>query len=159
MGFVEATNSRSQTHLRIEGRTSRSEVWWFCLFATLCSIVATFIGLVAFGTDLDENGTISLGITVAILVPVITAAVRRVHHTDRTGYYILAPLFISIVGMMMAGLPVDRGAMAFAALGLVVFGLLVQIYWLILKSNLNENRFGPNRLWVSVWIRFLSKRW
>ena len=81
------------------GRSRRKEFWSFWL--------ATFIaGLIAGVVDgaLGLTGFISLRVLVqlAILVPSIAVAIRRMHDQDRSGWWILLPI-VNLVFLFIEG--------------------------------------------------------
>lgn len=77
------------------GRARRQEYWMFFLFniliAFVLGLVTRFIGsALGIGTALSNPaGTIY---SLAVLVPGIAVAVRRMHDTGRSGWWILVPV-------------------------------------------------------------------
>ncbi len=74
------------------GRARRKEYWMFVLFNVIISIVLFAIDVVA-GTQ----GILYLLYNLAVLVPAIAVAIRRLHDTDKSGWWILIGL-VPIVG-------------------------------------------------------------
>lgn len=77
------------------GRTSRKEYWMFFL---LNLIIAFAIGVVA---KFIHAPWISSLYSLALLIPGFSVAVRRMHDTDRSGWWLIVP----IVGLVFACLP------------------------------------------------------
>ena len=76
-----------QNYATFKGRASRSEYWYFVLFNIIFSIVLGFVsGLV----DLSILYTIY---SLAVLIPSIAVAVRRMHDVGKSGWYILIPIY------------------------------------------------------------------
>ena len=102
------------------GRARRSEYWWWYLFITLVGIVANIIDRAAGFTysDLTVGGGWLATITgIVFLIPTLAVAVRRLHDTGRTGWWLL--------------------------IGLVPFvGFFVLLYFFVLDSE-NDNQYGP----------------
>jgi uncharacterized membrane protein YhaH (DUF805 family) len=77
------------------GRARRKEYWMFFLFNLIVSFV---IGFVAgfLGAVLDMGASLSNAMSViyslAILIPSIAVAVRRMHDLGRSGWWILVPV-------------------------------------------------------------------
>lgn len=73
--------------LDFSGRSRRKEFWMFYLISTIISI--------AFGV-LDgvyrTPGTFNNVYTLVILIPTLAVGVRRLHDTDRSGWWILLPI-------------------------------------------------------------------
>jgi len=76
-----------QNYATFKGRASRSEYWYFVLFNIIFSIVLGFVsGLV----DVSILYTIY---SLALLIPSIAVAVRRMHDVGKSGWYILIPIY------------------------------------------------------------------
>ena len=110
----------TKKYATFEGRARRNEYWYFVLFYVL-AIVALVIVDQMIGTFSEEAeiGLLSGLFVLATFIPSLAVTVRRLHDTDRSGWWILIN-FIPIVG----------------AIVLLVFTLL--------DSQPGANRFGPN---------------
>jgi len=115
--FLDALRSKYAT---FTGRARRKEYWYYLLFYLLSIFVLTFLDVVI-GTYSEEAEVGLLGglFVLATIVPSIAVAVRRLHDTDRSGWWVLLNL-IPIIGGIV----------------LLVFTLL--------DSQPGANRFGPN---------------
>ncbi|CAM5675915.1 DUF805 domain-containing protein [Streptomyces aurantiogriseus] len=69
--------------LVFRGRARRTEYWMFTLISSLIYIAL----LVA--DEFVGNEVLSIGFTVAILLPALAVTVRRLHDTDRSGWWSL----------------------------------------------------------------------
>ena len=110
----------TKKYATFEGRARRSEYWYFVLFYILILLALTFVdGLV--GTLSEEAGIGVLGGMFALgtLVPALAVTVRRLHDTNRSGWWVLVGI-VPILG--------DVVLLVFAAL----------------DSQPGANRFGPN---------------
>ncbi|MFN2324059.1 MAG: DUF805 domain-containing protein, partial [Trueperaceae bacterium] len=82
MEFTTAVRTvLTENYANFRGRARRSEFWWFVLFTLVCTVA---LGAVA---DLLA-GLFSL----AVLLPAIGVAVRRLHDVDRSGWWYLLVL-------------------------------------------------------------------
>lgn len=90
------------------GRASRAEYWWFVLFNLLFGIAVAVLD-VLLGTVTD-NGTGVLGTlyTLAVLLPGIAVAVRRLHDTDRSGWFILLA-FVPLANIALLAFLLEDG--------------------------------------------------
>ncbi|WP_447778929.1 DUF805 domain-containing protein [Aeromonas veronii] len=97
------------------GRARRTEYWMF----VLCNvIVMLLLGMVdkLIGGD---NELISSIYSLAVLLPSLAVAARRLHDTDRSGWWLL--------------------------LGLIpIIGTLVLIYFMVCNGQQGPNRFGDD---------------
>ncbi|MFM8265647.1 MAG: DUF805 domain-containing protein, partial [Acidimicrobiia bacterium] len=132
MSFVDAVKSSLRNYARFRGRASRSEFWWFTLFTVIVQAATS-------GYD-ALNGIVSLG----LLLPSIAVHVRRLHDTDRRGWWLLWPaigLVFALVAFIVFAVSTAfdivnpdewdpqtafHGASAWA-IGLVGVGLLVSL--------------------------------
>lgn len=77
------------------GRSRRMEYWMFYLFIILFVIVAMLIGGLMAG--LSETlgaifGIVAIIAYIALFVPSLAVAIRRMHDTDHSGWWILCPI-------------------------------------------------------------------
>ena len=94
------------------GRSRRKEYWFFVLFYLLIAIA---LGIVDGVTGL---GVLSPLGTLALLVPSIAVAIRRLHDVGKSGWWLL--------------------------LGLVPLVGLVLLYFMVQDSQPGGNEYGPN---------------
>lgn len=111
MGFVDAIKSGFSHYVTFAGRAPRSEFWFWTLFVVIVSIVTTVIVGV---------GIAGLVVSLALLLPGISVAIRRLHDLDRTGWWVL---------------------IAFTGIGMILL-----IVWDCMKGTTGSNRFGPDPL-------------
>ena len=81
-----------------EGRSRRKEYWFFALFNFIFAFVLAIIDIMT-GTFSEEAG---LGLlsglyTLAVFIPAISVLVRRLHDTDRSGWWFWI-VFIPLIG-------------------------------------------------------------
>ena len=84
-----------------DGRAQRQEYWYFILFHVIIIFVTAFIDN-AMGTVNPGVGIGYLGgaYALAVMIPGIAVAVRRLHDTNRTGWWLLIG-FIPLVGAII----------------------------------------------------------
>lgn len=86
-----------------EGRASRSEYWYFTLFNViiiiLLSVVENALGLIVLASD-GGLGVLSMIYALAVLVPSLAVGVRRLHDTDRSGWWMLLAL-VPIISLVL----------------------------------------------------------
>lgn len=104
---------------KFEGRASRPEYWYFVLFVFLIFILLVIVDF-SLGTYDEELG---MGVTSAIFfmlvaIPSTAVGARRLHDTNRTGWWQLINL-------------------------LPYIGSLILIALFSVKGQSEENRYGP----------------
>jgi uncharacterized membrane protein YhaH (DUF805 family) len=76
-----------KNYTKFDGRASRSEYWYFVLANVIISIVLMVIGF-AINSDILSNLY-----SLVTLVPAIAVAVRRMHDVNKSGWFILIPIY------------------------------------------------------------------
>ncbi len=89
MNFQESVRVCFTKYVDFGGRASRPEYWWFVLFIIVVSVVLSFVSNLA-------SGVFSL----ATLLPSIAAAARRLHDTNRSGWWQLIAL-VPLIGIIV----------------------------------------------------------
>ena len=95
-------------YVDFSGRARRTEYWMFTLFNTIILIVLGFIDrALGFGSNTSNGVAISAGIgllgglySLAVLLPSLGVSVRRLHDTNRSGWWLLIGL-IPLVGAIV----------------------------------------------------------
>jgi uncharacterized membrane protein YhaH (DUF805 family) len=77
------------------GRARRKEYWMFtlvsCLFQLGLTLVDSLMSGSSFATALD-SGTLNTVYSIGVLLPSLAVGVRRLHDSDRRGWWILLPI-------------------------------------------------------------------
>jgi uncharacterized membrane protein YhaH (DUF805 family) len=89
MTFGESISTCFSKYATFDGRATRSEYWWFALFTFLASVILGMISETA-------SGVFSL----AVLLPSLAVGARRLHDTDRSGWFLLLWL-LPIIGWIV----------------------------------------------------------
>ena len=84
-----------------EGRSRRKEYWFFSLFNAIFSVVLVIADLL-FGTS---GGAFSPGLlsglyTLGVFLPALAVLVRRLHDTNRSGWWVLIS-FLPLIGVLV----------------------------------------------------------
>ena len=120
MGFSEAVRSAFSKYATFEGRASRSEYWWFYLFFVILFIVLDVFDGILFHKAMGQVGILGGLFSLAVLLPSLGVAVRRLHDVERSGWWLL--------------------------LALTGIGALVLLYWYVTRGTLGPNAFGADPL-------------
>jgi uncharacterized membrane protein YhaH (DUF805 family) len=115
MSFQEAVRRCLTNYGTFSGRARRSEFWFFWLFHLLSQFVAGILDASLFGGAQPFAAIVGLG----LLLPGLAVAVRRLHDTGRSGWWIL--------------------------IGLVpLIGWIVLVIWYASQGEAGPNRFGAD---------------
>lgn len=141
MSFTDAVRKCLNNYVTFSGRAQRSEYWWFYLFFLIAyGVVALIEGLILQGiTFFILTAIVALG----LLLPMLSVSVRRLHDRDMSGWWLLAPIGVSILGAILSAVSPAIGMIVSILSMIVSIGLLVIF---CLKGTDGENRFGPDPL-------------
>lgn len=83
------------------GRAGRKEYWFFSLFYALFIIALVIIDVMTGVYDVASGmGLFSVIFVLAMLIPSVAVLVRRLHDTDRSGWWLLIG-FIPLIGVIV----------------------------------------------------------
>lgn len=124
MNMPSAIRSAFSQYVGFAGRAARSEFWYWILFVILVSvclsvidgaIIAPMTGYEQFAPEAGQP--LQIIFNLATLLPTLAVTVRRLHDTDRSGWWIL--------------------------LGLIpIIGNLILLWWYIQAGTEQENEYG-----------------
>ena len=75
------------------GRARRAEYWWFMFFDTIVMSIVTSIIDAVFNLHIGEHGVVFTLYHLATLVPYMSVTVRRLHDCDKSGWFMLIPIY------------------------------------------------------------------
>lgn len=114
--FIDAIKNH---YIDCAGRASRTQYWMFVLMQFIFAVVLLVLSAVTNGNILGTVfNALYIVYVLALILPAFALALRRLHDTDRSAWWIL----ISLVPLI---------------------GSLILIVFLVLPSTPGENRFGP----------------
>ena len=109
-------------YAEFDGRSRRTEYWMFALFNFIFAIVPYLIGI-ALTLNNNNLGLVLIGLSLiydlAVLIPSLAVAVRRLHDTDKSGWWLLIALVPFI-------------------------GSIILLVFLCTDGTPGDNQFGPN---------------
>jgi uncharacterized membrane protein YhaH (DUF805 family) len=161
-----------KNYANFSGRASRAEFWWFFLFMILffsAFWMALFAVLGATGASVNSGqhfgmigalGTVGILLGVcylALLIPAIAVQTRRLHDTNRSGWWLGAFYILYVVHIAVAfgsglasassgGSPPDMsGLVAIGVIAFVVmiYGIVLLVFY-CLPGTQGPNRFGDD---------------
>ena len=102
-----------------DGRARRQEYWMFFLFNIIISIVLTILDRVI-GTASDKGGGLFSSLYgLAVLIPGLAVSFRRLHDTNRSGWWFLINLVPCV-------------------------GFIVYLVFMVQEGTPGENKYGEN---------------
>ena len=125
--FVDTLKNR---YAAFAGRATRSEYWYFVLFSIIIALIlavldSQFVNPVLGIEPVTYSGRVgllSVLFNLAILIPALALAIRRLHDIGKSGWWILMGI-IPIVNFI---------------------GVFVLLYFFIKDSQPGENQYGSN---------------
>lgn len=128
MNFADAVRSGFNNYANFSGRALRSEYWWWVVFVWIAGAVANIIdralGWRVYETTVNGiqqgSGPIAAIVGLALIIPGLAVAVRRLHDTDRSGWWLLIVI-------------------------IPIIGWLVLLYFMIISGTQGPNKYGPSR--------------
>ena len=100
-----------ERYTKFDGRAGRAEFWWF--------VLANFLVLVALAVLIAVSNIfwiLYVGYALAVIVPSIAVAIRRLHDTNKSGWWLL--------------------------IGIIPFGGIVLLVFYILEGTAGPNDHG-----------------
>ncbi|MBR3902684.1 MAG: DUF805 domain-containing protein [Akkermansia sp.] len=96
--LINALTCCLKRYTKFEGRASRSEFWYWVLSTFIIGFVIGFVGVLTVG---EEVTNVILNILqLALLLPGLAVAVRRLHDTGRSGWNLLWT-FLPLIGAII----------------------------------------------------------
>lgn len=126
MDFTTAVATCFSKYATFAGRARRAEFWWFALFNFGVTLILAVIDAGAGGPHrwmMGGEGPSPVGTLywLAVFLPSLAVAVRRLHDIDRSGWWVLLQ-FVPLIGP------------------------LILIWFLATRGTAGSNRFGPDPL-------------
>lgn len=109
MTFGESIASCKEQYASFQGRASRSEYWYFHLFVFLYIIAVEIVGAILMQVSSVLGGLLTLVAMLAIIAPSISVMVRRLHDTNRSGWFYWIGLIPLVGGIILLVMFCTRG--------------------------------------------------
>lgn len=112
MTFQESVKTCFSKYATFSGRATRSEYWYFAAFN---AIVGAVLGVIGFASDMTFLSNIY---SVAVFLPGLAVAVRRLHDIGKSGW-------------------------SYLWVCLPIIGWIMLLIWVCKASTPEENEYGP----------------
>jgi uncharacterized membrane protein YhaH (DUF805 family) len=131
-------------YAEFSGRSRRKEYWMYLL---LLVIVGFVLGMIEGVMGLQQTvggvyGPLSAILALATFIPSLAVGVRRLHDTERSGWWMLLPIVpyaVSFAMLFSGNLPM-AGIAAMVALGCAI----VLLVFMVLDGTKGPNKYGPD---------------
>ncbi|QLC21712.1 DUF805 domain-containing protein [Parasphingopyxis sp. CP4] len=146
-------------YAEFSGRSRRMEYWMWAVFQFLISIVIQILifavgGGAMMATGGDPTAAMAAGgaimvifglaiiISLAFIIPSIAVSVRRLHDTNRSGWWLLAPLAGYVLVFLGAGM--ESGAITMIGMLIAIGFAITLIVFYFLDGTPGPNRYGED---------------
>ena len=119
MGMQDAVRTVFGKYATFSGRARRAEYWWFGLFVVLVGVVLSVVEGGKFRGHMGQYGLLTGLWNLVTLLPSLAVAVRRMHDTGRSGWWLLIVL-------------------------IPLIGALVVLYWFVQRGTVGANDYGAD---------------
>ena len=135
-------------YAQASGRANRAEYWWFTFAIFLVCIAVKFVDQ----PTGSEISVLDLMFNFGIMIPTATVTVRRLHDTNRTGWWLLAPVIPGIVFGFQTSQAIlleifevwEPTPTTLISISAFVVASAVLLIFTILPGTCGPNRYGPD---------------
>ena len=76
-----------------QGRARRAEFWWFTLFSFVAGTILSVLDVIFDLFIMGDRGILSTLWNLAVFLPSLGVTVRRMHDCDKSGWFMLIPVY------------------------------------------------------------------
>lgn len=96
-GIIDWFKKGLRNYVNFSGRARRKEYWYFSLIHFVALVVASMIDAILFDS---ETGLLYIVVALGLFLPSVAVAIRRLHDTSRSGWWLLISL-IPLIGTII----------------------------------------------------------
>jgi uncharacterized membrane protein YhaH (DUF805 family) len=123
VNFSQAIVSDFKRYVDFNGRSARSEYWWWVLLTFGIGFVFGLLEVIVGGQNSPMYGAVvglSYLANLGLFLPSLAVAVRRLHDTNRSGWWYL--------------------------IAFTIIGIIPLIIWFATRGTIGDNQYGPDSL-------------
>jgi uncharacterized membrane protein YhaH (DUF805 family) len=146
--FGEAIRVCFSKYATFSGRASRSEYWFYALFLFLAGLAATLIDAVLVPGSLETGGPANAILSLGTLLPTLAVSWRRLHDTDRSGWwiggYLLATIAVVLAALGLVSsttLGTSFAVLSLLAIAAIGYSIMLLVFF-CQRGTPMPNRFG-----------------
>ena len=148
-------------YAEFSGRSRRMEYWMFALFlfvmwivlfglfmvlagsAILSAAGGSPTGIFAAGGTAMILGLLMLVVWLALLIPSLAVAVRRLHDTERSGWWVGGYIILAVVSNVVRSSTGSAGLGALLSIVTLVYAIALLVF-MCLDGTRGPNKYGPD---------------
>jgi uncharacterized membrane protein YhaH (DUF805 family) len=159
MSPVDWAKRPLQKYADFSGRAPRPEYWWFFLAVIIAYVIVSIIESILGINRMVAGiyGPLTVLLMLGTFIPSIAVGVRRLHDTNRSGWWLLLPLVPYCLGMVFGGAAMVGAARGGSSAGMMAgagiagifmlvgaVGAVVLLIFYCMPGTPGDNRYGPN---------------
>lgn len=145
-------------YAEFSGRSRRMEFWmwtlfvfllWIAFFVVMVAVAGAALmtgggvrSLMAMGGGIVIIGALAFLVWLALLIPSLAVGVRRLHDTERSGWWLGGLVILDIVSAVLRG--TGAGGLATIVSLVVLLWAIVLIVFYCLDGTKGPNKYGPD---------------
>ena len=159
MSPVDWAKRPIQKYADFSGRAPRPEYWWFVLAVIIAYVIVSIIESILGINRMVGGiyGPLTVLLMLGTFIPSIAVGVRRLHDTNRSGWWLLLPLVPYCLAMVLGGAAMVSAARGGSSAGMMAgagiagifmlvgaVGAVVLLIFYCMPGTPGDNRYGPN---------------
>jgi uncharacterized membrane protein YhaH (DUF805 family) len=139
MTIIDSIKHCYKNYAVFNGRAKRPEFWFFALYSFLIAVCLSILDMAIFPRN--DVGVLSLIFTILNILPYIAVTCRRLHDTNRSGWWQGLPYAVMLLGGFLT--VISETLLMIGVVGGIGTGIML-IVWLATIGDSAKNRFGPS---------------
>ena len=144
MNLAQSVKTCFKKYLVIDGRASRSEYWWFSLFAGFSPLILSVFLVLFLSGEQSENFiyVTFLIFYIPFLTPWITVSIRRLHDLDKSDKIFIFLIILELI------ISIDEFVLSLNSNFILIIDFIIwvlSVYFLIIfmfKGSNKKNKYG-----------------
>lgn len=130
-------------YAQFTGRSRRKEYWSFVLL-TLAVFLVLYLVEGMLDLRVHGLGPLTLLFQLAILLPSLAVGARRLHDTNRSGWWLLIGYGPLLISTLLPFIGLANLTLALVLLVVALVGFVVLLIFMVLEGTKGPNQHGPD---------------